>query len=154
MLSGQVNHEGRRLTAFVVAFALIPTFAIAGVNEDFLEAAKRGDLAAAKSLIARGANVNFKENVGFTASTAASGQPILDKPNGNGGYTALIIASENGDKEFVRFLLAKGAEVNAVEGIFGDTALIKASWSERRSYSCCLPKGPMSMQGRITAVPH
>lgn len=120
------------ITALVLTLALAPALAMAGVNDDFIEAAKRSDLAAVKSLLARGANINARENVGLTASIGASGQLNSDKANGNVGYTALIIASENGDKEIVQFLLAKGAAVNTVEGIFGDTALIKAAWANQK----------------------
>jgi ankyrin repeat protein len=132
MLSGQANHKARMITALVMTLALAPALAIAGVSDDFIEAAKRGDLAAVKSLLARGADINARENVGLTASIGASGQLNVNKAKGNAGYTALIIASENGDDEIARFLLAKGAAVNAVEGIFGDTALIKAAWADKK----------------------
>lgn len=81
--------------------------AIAGVNDDFLEAAKRRDLAAVKGFIAKGANINAMDNF---------------------GGTALIAASSQGYKEVVRLLLAKGADVNAgANGNIADTALMVAS---------------------------
>ena len=66
--------------------------AIAEVNEDFFEAAKRGDLPAVERFIANGADVNVKTT---------------------DGITALMIASLNGHKEVVQSLLIKGADVNA-----------------------------------------
>lgn len=60
--------------ALIAAFALWAIPACAGVNDDFLEAAKQGDLAAVKGFLAKGADVNAR----------------VDK----GGRTALILASE------------------------------------------------------------
>lgn len=132
MLSGQMKLRARMITVLALTLPLAPALAMAGVNDDFIAAAKRSDLAGLKSLLARGADINTQENVGFTASIGGSGQLNLNKAKGNVGYTALIIASENGDNEIARFLLAKGAAVNAVEGIFGDTALIKAAWADQK----------------------
>ncbi|MBE6463631.1 MAG: ankyrin repeat domain-containing protein, partial [Alphaproteobacteria bacterium] len=44
----------------------------------------------------------------------------------NGGRTALIIASHDGDKEIVELLIEKGADVNA-KANGGSTALMRAS---------------------------
>ncbi|MGA7492067.1 MAG: ankyrin repeat domain-containing protein [Syntrophobacteraceae bacterium] len=93
------------LAALMVVFALWATVAVAGVKEDFFEAAKRGDLPAVKRFIANGTDVNAKDK------------------NGN---VALTTASFNGHKEIVRVLLAKGADVNAKMNN-GKTALMAAS---------------------------
>ena len=130
MLLRKMDHKA--MIALAMILALAPGLAMAGVNDDFIAAAKRGDLPAVKSLLAHGANINAREDVGFTASIGGSGQLNLNKAMGNAGYTALIYACENGDKEIAQFLLAKGAAVNAVEGIFGDTALIKAAWADQK----------------------
>ena len=92
MFSGQARCKVRVLVALVLVFALWATAAVAGVNEDFSEAAERGDLPAVKSFIAKGADVNAKAN--------------------NGG-TALMRASFYGHKDVVALLLARGDDVNA-----------------------------------------
>ena len=89
----------------MIVASLWATVAIAGVNEDFLEAAARGDLPSVKSFFAKGADVNAKAYR---------------------GGTELIFASENGHKDVVQLLLAKGANVNAKTNN-GGTALLAAS---------------------------
>ncbi len=144
MISGQTGYKARILAALIVVCALWATVAIAGVNEDFFEAAKRGDLPAVKRFIANGINVNAKANDGTTALMYAlmyasrEGhkqivQLLLDKgadvnAKGNEGQTALMYASSSSytPKEVVELVLVKGADVNA-EDNYGWTALILAS---------------------------
>ena len=95
-----------RFVDFFAAFKMVRKES-AGVNRDFLEAAKRGDVPAVKAFIANGANVNEKYNKGFTS---------------------LIFASMNGHLEVVQALLDKGADVNATMND-GSTALSFASKS-------------------------
>jgi ankyrin repeat protein len=52
--------------------ALWATVAIARVNEDLIEASKRGDLPEVKRLLAKGAEVNAKDEKGRTALMRAS----------------------------------------------------------------------------------
>ena len=106
-MSEQTRYKSKMLMALMLVFALWATVAIAGVNEDFLEAAEHGDLPAVKNFIDNGADVNTKRD---------------------DGITALIFASQNGYKEIVELLLAKGADVN-VKDIYGVTALMGASYS-------------------------
>lgn len=77
----------------MVVFALWATTAFAGVNDKFIDAARRGDLPAIKAFIQKGADVNAKTK--------------------SEGATALMQATYNGHKEVVQLLLAKGANVNA-----------------------------------------
>jgi hypothetical protein len=105
MISGQEGYKARIIAALMVVCALWATVAIAGVNEDFIEAAKRGDLPAVKAFIAKGAGVNAKR---------------VD------GATALIMASRNGKPQVVQELLEKGADIDA-KASDGTTALIAAS---------------------------
>jgi ankyrin repeat protein len=134
----QTGFKSRMLVALMLVFALWATTAIAGVNEDFINAAKSGDLSAVKSFIAGGADVNAKVNNGLTALMLASQQGnkevvelLLAKgadvnAKNNEGWTALVAASSKGHKEIVGLLLAKGANVDAKMN-YGGTALIAAS---------------------------
>jgi len=103
MLSEQAGRKLRMAASLIVIAILWVTVATAGVTEDLIEAARRGDTAAVQSLLTKGADVNAK---------------------GRNGATALIWASENGHLEVVQALLAKGAAVNA-KNDDGVTALIK-----------------------------
>lgn len=113
------------------------------LDRQFLEAARNGNVAAAQRLLARGANVNAKDEDGHTALHNAirpSYEGGVDralvqfllarKANvnvGSGtGQTALMAAAAIGDLPLVRLLLAKGARVNA-EDKSGQTPLMYAS---------------------------
>jgi len=117
--------KSRMMVLLMALVTLWATAAIAGVNEDLWQAAERGDLPEVKSLIAKGAEVNAKDNKGGTALMVASlnghieiVQALLGKgaevnAKSNKGGTALMVASLNGHIEIVQALLSKGAEVNA-----------------------------------------
>ena len=79
------------LVSILLVFGLVLT-AYTANGQDLINAAKNGNIAGVKALLAKGADVNAKAN--------------------NGG-TALIAASEHGHLEVVKALLAKGADVNA-----------------------------------------
>ena len=106
--------------------------AAAGPAEDLISAAFRGDAAAVQALLAKGADVNAKNN---------------------DGVTALMVASENGHLDVVQALLAKGAEVNAKDERRRDRA---DSWPPSKATSTwcrrCSPRGPRSMPRRTTAA--
>ena len=94
-------------TRIVVSLAalLISLLANAGdINQDLIEAAQEGDTAAVQAMLAKGADVNAKDNT---------------------GQTALMFAAMVGDTATVEALLAAGADVNA-RNIGGATALIFA----------------------------
>lgn len=119
MISEKTGYPAKALAVWMVILALWATTAIAGMNEDFFNAAGKGDLSVLKRLIAKGAEVNAK---------------------GADGVTALILASQNGHKEAVQALLDKGAEVNA-KRTDGGTALILA-------FQNCPPRGRASPAGQ------
>jgi ankyrin repeat protein len=79
---------------------------IADPNKDLLDAIKKGDANSVKTILDKGADVNAKDENGFTG---------------------LIMASTRGDIVIARILLAKGADINAKEAKYGFTAMIVAS---------------------------
>lgn len=97
----------------------------ADLNMQMIEAARRGDLAAVTSLVAKGADVNARTSLGYSALSGASGNGhtaivrfFLDKGvNVNerlrGGTNALDEASFWGHPSTVKLLLARGANANA-----------------------------------------
>ena len=76
----------RRIALLVIAASL--SLRAAGVNEDLLEAARTGDLAAVQALIGKGAAIETKTDY---------------------GQTPLYLAAMNGREDVVRYLLDKGA---------------------------------------------
>ena len=76
----------RRIALLVIAASL--SLRAAGVNEDLLEAARAGDLAAVQALIGKGAAIETKTDY---------------------GQTPLYLAAMNGREDVVRYLLDKGA---------------------------------------------
>jgi ankyrin repeat protein len=94
------------MALLMTGVSLWATVAIAGVNEDLINAAGHDDLPEVKRLLAKGADINAKVSLI--------------------GITALIGASYKGQREVVEFLLAKGADVNA-KTYYGNTALMMAS---------------------------
>jgi hypothetical protein len=106
--------------------------AAAGPAEGLFSAASGGDAAAVQALLAKGAELNAKNN---------------------DGVTALIVASGNGHLDVVQALLAKGAELNAKNND-GATALMLASYNGTSMWcKRCSPRGPMSMPRITTAGP-
>lgn len=77
------------------------------LNQNLIQAAKRGDTATVKSLLDKGADVNAKSN--------------------KSGATALIFAAELGHFKIAETLLARGADVNIKDNKFGGTALLVAA---------------------------
>ena len=95
------------------------------VNQDLIEAAKKGDTGAVEALLAAGADVNAKTNSGFTAFTAlmwtarfgnvATVQALLDAgahvhAKDRQGGSALMYAARNGHTAIVELLKKAGAK--------------------------------------------
>ena len=76
------------------------------LNDQLWEAARTGDAAGARELIAKGADVNAKFRY---------------------GQTPLFKAAERGNTEVVKLLLEKGADVNVRDTFYGATALTWAA---------------------------
>jgi ankyrin repeat protein len=108
------------MASLMAVFALSATVALAGMNEDLIEAAKRGDLPVVKRLLAKGADVNAKTEVGGVRGIP-KGVKSPARVNED-----LIKASKRGDLPEVKRLLTKGADVNAKDNR-GRTVLTAAS---------------------------
>jgi ankyrin repeat protein len=89
----QTLSKGRMVLLMIAIMALWANIATAMLNDDLIIAAARGDLAAVKQSIAKGADVNARDK---------------------GDLTALRAAAQNGHVEIVQVLLAEGANVNAI----------------------------------------
>ena len=99
---------------FVLLFlvSLIPIVVFAqNVNDDLIAAAKLGDVAAVKSLIARGANVNTRTNY---------------------GATALHFAADRGHLEVIKVLVEAGADVNAKDEFYKFTPTMMAMMHKQK----------------------
>jgi ankyrin repeat protein len=108
MISLKVARLQERLLilGILIAFVCVPPCTWATPQgDDLLRAAGMGDLARVKALLQAGADVNAK---------------------GEGGITALMLASLNGRADIVRVLLDARAEVNASDKE-GFTALLAAA---------------------------
>jgi len=80
------------------------------LGDSLLEAARKGDVAAVKSLLDRGANVNSKSPY---------------------GQTALFFACDRGNTEVVKLLLDRGADVNVQDTFYHSTPLTWAAQHNR-----------------------
>jgi len=97
---------GRRGPAGDVARAARRRAADLGMDNQLIAAAAAGDEAEVEALIAKGADIDAKDDL---------------------EYTALHMASDNGDAAMVTLLLDKGADIEAKD-FGGDTALLWASY--------------------------
>ena len=135
---------------FLLLIALItcPALIVAGQNPDnasqtdaaLRKAAQDGDIQAVEDLLAKGANVNAKDDKGRTALLWVA--PARDNPEmaklllakgadvnakDNAGETALMIAASQSNPGILAALLDAGAEVNA-QNNEGGTALMAAAF--------------------------
>ena len=128
-------------------------------------AAHWDDVEMAGWLIAAGADVNVRDDLGVSplliASTNASA-PMVERllaaganPNAAslGGETPLLVASRAGNAAVVNALLAKGAQVDATEPVRGQTALMWAAANRRADVVRALVQAGASIQARSTIVP-
>jgi ankyrin repeat protein len=111
-----------------------------GADTALLFAARVGDLASARHLVAAGANVNDADAWGVSALTLAAHSGfrdlavfLLDRgadPNAaRAGFTALHAAIMRRDEPLVRALLAHGADANAPLGTWTPTRRSSRDWS-------------------------
>ena len=96
----------RRPTTALILF-LFPLWANAeDTNEQLLTAARKSDVEAVKTLLAKGASVDAKTSY---------------------GVTALSFAADRGSLEIVKILLEHGADVNATDTFYHETILARAA---------------------------
>ena len=114
-----------KLIIFVFTFLFLAANAYAADDSPLFEAVKKGDKATVEALLAKGADVNAKDEYGDTplhkAETfghkdlagllLAKGADVNAKTKY--GWTPLHTAVFSGHKDFAELLLAKGADVNA-----------------------------------------
>src|SRR5262245_54275790 len=92
-------------SVLALLFQQAPTNPKQELNDQLYEAVRKGDVAAVKSALDRGADVNAKFRY---------------------GTTALFKAAERGNTEVAKVLLDRGAEVKVRDTFYGATAL---SWA-------------------------
>lgn len=127
-IRGSVSEGARRLLptlAVTYLFIFLLCFnSYANDAQSLIDAVQQDDISTIKTLLAKGVDVNAKDNYGATALMYAfqDGHSEIVKTlldNGadvnakdNNGKTALMAASLKGHSEIVKTLLGKGADVN------------------------------------------
>jgi ankyrin repeat protein len=90
-------YVSRIAAVIAVGLTVMTTFCPVSFAEDqsqaLIEAAKQGDLKQVQELLEKGADINSKDN---------------------SGWTALMWVSDNGNAEIAKVLLAGGADINAI----------------------------------------
>ncbi len=103
--------KSRRLLAPLLVL-LFPLIALAqDPKEEFFSAAKKGDVEALKTLLAKGVDVNSKTNY---------------------GATALSYACDRGHTAVVKLLIEKGADVNTKDSFYNATPI---TWAAQRGFA-------------------
>ena len=101
-----------RLIIAPLLVLLFPLIALAqDPKEEFFAAARKGDVEALKTLLAKGVDVNSKTNY---------------------GATALSYACDRGHTAVVQLLIEKGADVNAQDSFYNATPII---WAAQRGFA-------------------
>ena len=122
-------------------------------SSSIIEASRRGYLSVVELLLSKGANVNDKNNYGYSSIIEASthghvsvvelllskGANISDK--NNDGFSSIIYASLHGHVSVVELLLSKGADINDVTN-YGSTAMSVSSSDKIQNI---LSKWPITM---------
>jgi ankyrin repeat protein len=114
------------------------------LDERLFSATKQGELSTVQSLLAKGANPNWRASNGWSVLMCATQTPkgklaIIDallakgaQVNGQSadGMTALIVAAHAGRADAVQLLISKKADVNKMS-TNGETALLAAAYMKQ-----------------------
>ena len=112
---------------------------VLGAGSDVADAAKKGDKATVRTLLAQKADVNAKQPDGGTAlhwavwredvelTTMLLGAGAKANEANQTGATPLSLACVNGNSAIIELLLKAGVDVNAPLSKFNDTALMMAA---------------------------
>jgi ankyrin repeat protein len=97
-----------------------------GVDNDtvLMSAVQLGHPDAVKLLLDRGADVNAKDNEGFTALMFGYSPPLDFSTVSSGLRRPLTTDEQIDEMKIAKLLLDKGADINAKDNTYGDTALI------------------------------
>jgi uncharacterized protein len=90
--------------------------------------------------ILKGDDVNVVRKLLEKSATPDDRYPIVG--SFSDGHTALLVAARDGHTEIVRELLAKGADVNAIEPVFGACPLHKATYNGHLDITRILSSAP------------
>ncbi len=91
---------------FITTLTLTLTIFAQDAKEEFLTAARKGDIEKVKAMLAQGIDVNTRSKY---------------------NATALSFACDRGNVELVRLLLEKGADPNATDSFYGATPIVWAA---------------------------
>lgn len=128
----------KKLILLVISFSLLFGFSNAFGEDNLLQATAQGDEVSVKSLLAAGAAVDMRDEIGKTPLIIAAEKgylPIVElliensadvNAQNNLQWTALMFAAGSGHFEIAKLLIEKGADLNAVSKS-DYTALILAS---------------------------
>jgi ankyrin repeat protein len=110
---------------FVTLFIFTITLHSSAFYNELIEEAKEGNLQKVKELIANGANINVRDESGFTPLLMAATRGHKDttkfliakganlNARSDLGFTLLMFVSEKGWKDIAELLISKGTDVNA-----------------------------------------
>ena len=148
LISLSILRKIKKLLTTTIVFVLLTTTSFAGPIHD---AADNGDLAGVQAELDKGADVNAKDNDGWTPLHIAASKNhreivellIAKGADVNatgesssvfiwqGGFTPLHYVAVNGHKEILELLISEGADVNAK----ADNGLTPRDWAINRSHT-------------------
>jgi ankyrin repeat protein len=124
--------------AVIVSVMFSAVVCSAGINDELRSAVEKNDIKKVKELIAKGADVNAKDNHGTTPlmfaalmERAEAAKVLIEKgadvnAKDPEGWTPLIFAIRLGQAEIAKLLIEKGADANAKD-TYGWTPLMHAA---------------------------
>ena len=151
--AGQKTGEKRRRKKSSAGKSVSDSMLRWKVDEDFIKAAEHGDLPLVSRLVADGASVNTKNELGTTVLMLASNNGNCDlvkvllaegaevNAKNNDGSTALTFASVEGHVEVVRVLLDNDANVNAQDNSGWSPLTVASQNGHREAVQALLAKG-------------